>query len=159
MTVFKRSATALALAFAGVVSLQSPAQADSGMLSDVQTQGNVSFVSGGVGLDESVAFKQAAADYPLELMFVMASSPRNEYLSDVKVTVRDRSRGVVLDTVTKGPFLLARLPSGNYQIDATYGDVTKHQSISVRSGSHQRATFVWNKRDDATNTEVGQAAD
>jgi hypothetical protein len=159
MTVFKPSATALALAFAGVVSLQSPAQADSGILSNVQTQGNVSFVSGGVGLDESTAFKQAAASYPLELMFVMASAPRDEYLSDVKVTVRDASRGVVLDTVAKGPFLLARLPSGNYQIEASYGDVTKRQAVNVRSGGHQRATFVWNKRDDANSTEVGQSTD
>ena len=159
MTIYKSSAVALALAFAGVISLQSAAQAESGMLPDAQTQGNVSFVSGGVGQDEAAAFKQAAVSYPLELMFVQQASPRDEYLSEVKVTVRNSARNVVLDTVSKGPYFLARLPSGTYQIEASYGDVIKRQTVNVRSGSHQRATFVWNKRDDANPSEVGQAAD
>ena len=48
-----------------------------------QAQGRVSYVSGGIGDDEATAFKRAAADYPLEMLFVQSARPRDEFLADV----------------------------------------------------------------------------
>lgn len=114
----------------------------------VQTRGNVSFISGGVGEDDTAAMKSAAAAYSLELQFVRKATPRDEFLSDVKVTIRDRSRNVVLDTVTEGPFLLAKLPGGTYQVEAEHYGVTKRQTVNVSSGKRGRAMFVWTNQDD-----------
>ncbi len=114
-----------------------------------EMQGNVSFMSGGVGDDEAAAMKSAAAGYPLELHFVQKATPRDEFLADVKVRITDRrSRNVVLDTVAKGPFLLAKLPSGTYIIEADHVGVVKRQTIEVRAGRHSRSVFVWAASDE-----------
>lgn len=46
-----------------------------------QHQGNVAYVSSGVGKDEAIAFEKAAANYPLTLEFVgsQASRPRRAF--------------------------------------------------------------------------------
>lgn len=114
-----------------------------------EMQGNVSFMSGGVGDDEAAAMKSAAAGYPLELHFVQKATPRDEFLADVKVRITDRrSRNVVLDTVAKGPFLLAKLPSGTYIIEADHVGVVKRQTIEVRAGRHARSVFMWAASDE-----------
>lgn len=117
--------------------------ADPSALPTEVTQGNVRYVSGGVGEQAAAAFKQAAAKYPLELLFAQKSSPNDVYLAGVKVTVRDRAGKVVLDAVADGPYLLAALPAGKYQIDADHEGVSKRQAVEIVSGKHQRVVFVW----------------
>jgi len=132
-------ATALAATF-----LSFPASAADSNIAPVQSaQGNVNFITGGVGEDEAAAMKSAATGYSLELQFVQKAQPRDEFLADVKVRITDRSRNVVLDTVATGPYLLAKLPSGSYQIEADHGGVVKRHTVDVRSGKHAKAIFVW----------------
>ena len=50
---------------------------DSAALPAEQVQGNISFVTGGVGEDEAAALKRAAARYPLQLQFVQKNAGRN----------------------------------------------------------------------------------
>ncbi|MDB6084134.1 MAG: carboxypeptidase regulatory-like protein, partial [Gammaproteobacteria bacterium] len=56
------------------------------------------------------AIKQVAAQYPLELEFARTAIPQNEYVTDVKVLIKDHQGTLVLDTISDGPFLLAKLP-------------------------------------------------
>ncbi len=112
-------------------------------LPPVQEHGVVSYITGGIGEDEATAFRQAAATYPLELQFAQKARPRDEFLSDVRVTIRDRSGKLLLDAVTDGPYLLAKLPAGKYQIRADYNGVPKSQIVEIHAGKHQRAVFVW----------------
>ena len=141
----KRNASAFAAAAlaAGIIAAAPALGTDSTALPPEHVQGNARFVTGGVGEDEAAALKRAAAGYPLELQFVQKATPRDEYLADVKVTIRDRSRSVLLDTVSQGPFLLAKLPAGTYQIEAEYEGVVKRRTVAVRAGKHERAVFVW----------------
>ena len=146
----------IATIFAGALVAAAPAFAtDSTMLPAFQTQGTVSYVSGGVGEDQSDAFKRAAAEYPLELLFAQKATPRDEYLADVRVTIRDHTGNPVLETISAGPFLLANLPVGKYSIDAEYNGERKQQSVEVRNGKHRRAVFVWPTRDEAAGPVVG----
>jgi len=110
--------------------------------SQPQTQGSVSFISGGVGEDDSNRMKQMRADYPLELLFVTSGNP-NQYLSDVKVQIAGGGGKVALDTVSTGPFLLAKVPPGRYTITADNQGSVKKQSVQVGSGKTQRVMFVW----------------
>ena len=110
-------------------------------------QGAISYVSGGIGQDEAAAFKHAAATFPLELLFVQKAGPKNEFLADVSVSVVNRSGTALLETTADGPFLLAELPDGKYTIEAEYLGVHKHRIVEIRSGTHQRAVFVWTPRD------------
>ena len=121
---------------------------DMSSLPPVQVQGAVSYITGGVGEDEAAAFKHVAATYPLEMLFVQKARPRDEFLADVSVSVRDRSGNSLLETTADGPFLLAKLPAGKYQIEAQYLGERKHQTVEVRPGTHRRIVFVWAPRDE-----------
>ena len=140
-TTLSTAAMAAALFFTPFVQAASPAAAQ-------ETAGNVSYISGGVGEDEAAAMKSAAAGYPLELQFVQKATPRDEFLADVKVRITDRARNVVLDAVASGPFLLAKLPAGTYQIEADHVGVVKRQTVDIRPGKHQRSVFVWSATDE-----------
>ena len=131
--------------------------AESAALPPAQVQGAVSYVTGGVGLDEAAAFKLAAASYPLELMFVEKAGARNEFTADVKISLTDRSGAEVLDARTEGPFLLADLPAGEYAIEAEYRGKREHQTVRIRPGAHRRAVFVWQFRDRGEQRVVGSA--
>jgi len=72
-----------------------------------QTQGEVTFVSGGVGGEEQNALQAMKADYNLNLLFSVQGT--GEYLSDVKVTITDTSGNVFLETVADGPKLFAKI--------------------------------------------------
>ena len=119
----------------------SPAIAAEALPAEVK-QGSVRYVTGGIGADAVEAFKQAAAKYPLELLFAQKALPNDVYLAGVKVTVRQAGK-MLLDTESDGPFLLAHLPTGKYQIEAVSEGVTRQQTVDVQAGKHRRVVFVW----------------
>ena len=131
--------------------------AETSSLPPIQVQGVVSYISGGIGEDEAAAFKHAGATYPLEMLFAQKARPRDEFLADVRVTVRDRSDNSLLETTAEGPFLLAKLPAGKYKIDAEYRGERKHQSVEIRPGTHRRAVFVWAFRDESEEPILSSA--
>ena len=151
-TTYSTAALAAALFFAPFLQSASAATAQG-------TQGNVSYVSGGVGEDDAAAMKSAAAGYPLELQFVQKATPRDEFLADVKVRITDRARNVVLDAVASGPFLLAKLPPGTYQIEADHVGVVKRQTVDLRPGKHQKSVFVWSATDETRQSMAETSAD
>jgi hypothetical protein len=83
-----------------------------GTLPAEQTQGTVTYVSGGIGQDEAQAFAAAARQYPLTLEFVIKHTPRAEYTANVHITIIDAQGQRLLDTRSDSPFLLAKLPAG-----------------------------------------------
>ena len=108
-----------------------------------QMQGTVAYVTGGIGLDESSAIIQAAPGFPLELEFVRNTMGRNEYLSDVTVTIKDHTGRTVLETVSGGPFLLARLPTGQFMVSAERSGEAKQHVVNIRPEGHERVMFEW----------------
>jgi hypothetical protein len=107
------------------------------------TKGVATYMSGGIGQDESTLIQQEAKNYPLELEFVIKASPKDEYASDIHVTISDASNNVVLDTVSQGPFFLAKLPAGNYHLAAAKNGQVKERKIAIAPGSHQHIMFEW----------------
>jgi len=109
-----------------------------------KTQGPVAFRSGGVGLDESMAMREAAPKYALELEFVAKDSAgHGEYLAGNPVVITDEAGKTVLRTESEGPFLLASLPPGRYSVAATDDGRTKEQTVTVAPDKHQRIVFEW----------------
>jgi len=62
-----------------------------------QTQGDVTFVSGGVGEDEHKALRAIQGQYNLHLTFAVKGS--GEYASGVKVKIEDAKGHTFLDTI------------------------------------------------------------
>lgn len=108
-----------------------------------QTQGEVVFLSGGIGGDESEAIKKEAISWPLMLELAQAATPRAEYIGDVPVTISDESGKIVLDTIAEGPFLLVKLPPGKYSLDATYQSIKLYRQLNIQKGQHEKLTLIW----------------
>ncbi len=115
------------------------AYAQTAGLPDVQQQGEVSYVSGGVGLDESHAFQQAAHQWPLSLRFTGAGG---EYLSGVHVSITGHG-GEALKADTRGPYMLVKLAPGSYRVKADYNGKVQTRSVSVPAKGGAKAAFTW----------------
>ncbi|MEM5401558.1 MULTISPECIES: carboxypeptidase regulatory-like domain-containing protein [Paraburkholderia] len=111
-----------------------------GGMPQVQQQGDVSFVSGGVGLDESRALLSAEREWPLALRFTQRSG---EYVADVRVQITDSHGASVLDTTSRGPYMLVKVRPGRYNVHVSHAGVDKTSAVTVGSNGSARAAFIW----------------
>lgn len=119
--------------------------AGASLLPPEQKQGAITYLTGGIGLDEARAIERKASDYPLTLEFLVKASPRAEFTSNVKVRIEDQRGTVVLDTVTNGPFLLVDLPAGKYTVTADRDGEVKTRHIRIMEHRPKRSIFEWNQ--------------
>ena len=105
--------------------------------------GEVSYLTGGIGSSEAESMRAAAKDYTLEIVFVQKLKQLEEFISDVKVKIKDSQKNTVLDVITEGPFLLVNLPNGKYIITAEFNNDTKQQKVNVGAKKHQKIVFWW----------------
>ena len=115
--------------------------ADMEALPEAQTQNGITYLSGGIGLDESEAMKAAAKDYTL--MITCSVQPTGKYLADVKVNITDKSGSPVLETVIDGPMLLVQLAPGQYRISADNDGVTMNRTVDIGSKHPTRVNLSW----------------
>jgi len=81
-----------------------------------QTQGDVAFVSGGVGEEEHKALRAIQGQYNLHLTFAVKGS--GEFASGVNVKIEDAKGRTFLDTTADGPNLFVQLKPGHYKVTA-----------------------------------------
>jgi hypothetical protein len=108
-----------------------------------QTQGGVTYVSGGVGQEETQAFESAASRYPLALEFAIKHAPHAEYTANVHVVVTDTQGTRLLDTHSDGPFLLAKLPAGRYTVTAERHQQTLTRTVHIANHKPTHVMFLW----------------
>lgn len=117
-----------------------PPQACCGAM-EKQSDSGIPYASGGVGEDERQALTAMASKYSLKLVF--AGKGSGEFLSNVKVAVKDRKGGTVLDAVADGPWLFAKLPPGSYQVTASVGEQHQTRPVSVHKGKLATLAFYF----------------
>lgn len=105
-----------------------------------QTQGDVSFVSGGVGSVELSSLQAMKSNYNLHLLFALNTG---EYTSDVKVNISDSKGNVVLDTTSTGPMLYANLKPGRYTVMAELAGETIKRTAKISTNKAASLTFTW----------------
>ena len=106
----------------------------------VKTAGGVTYVSGGVGTDSIDRLNSLARDFNLKLVFALNSG---SYVSDVGVVIADAAGKTLLKTTSEGPWLLTRLPAGNYQVVATFAGNAVKRQIAVGAGKLRTVDFRW----------------
>ena len=104
------------------------------------TASGVTYVSGGAGTEAVDRLRSMERDFNLKLVFALNNG---EYLADVRVTVVDAANKVVLDTMSEGPWFLARLPAGTYQVNAAYGRSVERRSVALGATSLRTVDFRW----------------
>lgn len=108
-----------------------------------QTQNDVQYLVGGIGLDESEAIKAAMKDYSLALIFAQPQEGGAAYLSDVLVRIEDAAGKSVLDVKPDGPYLLVMLPPGSYKVTASSGGNSQDKTLNVQAGKTTRQRLDW----------------
>jgi hypothetical protein len=124
-----------------VTDTSSAGNANGGGLPQIQHQGDVSYVSGGVGQDESKALERERSHWPLSMQF---TGPGSDFLADVHVRIVDVHNNEVLHADSLGPFMLVKLRPGRYTVHATYKDRDQTRTVSIASKGSTQAAFYWN---------------
>lgn len=92
---------------------------------------------GGVGLEAREAL--AAEDWSLR---VEAAQPDGSYLGDFSARIL-QDGAVVVEAACDGPWLLARLPAGRYEVVATHRGETRSRAVELGETGQAVATFIF----------------
>ena len=114
-----------------------------GQLPKTQKQGDIAYITGGVGEDESKAIRGDAKNWPLIIDFSQHLQNHDAWISQVYLRILDVKGNGIFEVTTDGPFLLVNLPSGSYMLTATYEGITKTQKIQIVNGKAHRASLNW----------------
>ena len=106
----------------------------------MRTNGGVSYVSGGIGLESIDQLTAISREFNLKLVFALNSG---DYVSNVKVVIADAAGKPLLDTTADGPWFLTKLPAGNYQIAATFAGTTVTRRASVGAARLSTVDMRW----------------
>jgi hypothetical protein len=109
---------------------------------EIHVENEVTFVSGGIGFCESQEMRRISHEYQLELLFLEKTTSRESFLAGVPVQITDSKGSLAVDTITKGPLLLAKMPAGRYVITAIYDGIVKTHHLRI-DNKHQRVVFSW----------------
>jgi hypothetical protein len=112
--------------------------ADTSPAPTLQQKGEASFACGGIGLDESTAYRAAMHQHPLS---VMLTATDGSYLADVQIGIEraNGNRKSVLATDAQGPICLIDLPKGRYTVKASSGAATQQRTVTV--GGHPQTVY------------------
>jgi hypothetical protein len=108
----------------------------------VHHEGDITYLSGGIGQDEAQAMKRAAGQYPLELVFVQRDGKKESFLADMPVRIVDAKGTVVFDGRSEGPYFLAELPGGRYTVSTKLDAWSFSRRVTVGK-EHERVVFAW----------------
>ena len=101
---------------------------------------DVAVLAGGVGTSEQESLIAREKEFNLKLVFSLV---QGNYVADVNVAVRDSKGRKVIEREEVGPFLLARLPAGEYDIVATRGETKVSRKVKVAGDRLRTEHLRW----------------
>src|SRR5690606_12997359 len=116
-----------------------PPGAAMAQLPTVERQGDVAYLTGGVGTQERAALEELAAREGMTLKLEFAE-PEGAFVSAVEVTITSAAGEELLRVRTDGPWLFAKLPAGEYQVRTKYRDMERQAKVTVRETGTQKQT-------------------
>lgn len=108
---------------------------------EVRRVQDVYWVSGGVSADERDEMILALPDHNLKVL--TAAEKSGAFLAGAQVVVRDAAGRTLLETSLDGPWLLARLPPGNYQLIATLGGKSQTRAFTAPASGRREIFLYW----------------
>jgi len=105
-----------------------------------EQQNGISYLSGGIGLDEA-RFVQHSHGYNLHMSFSVG--PANEYLPDVSVVVQNAQGHSVFSLDQAGPLVYVQLPPGKYTVVTTRNGQERRNTVDIGSGPARDLNLHW----------------
>jgi hypothetical protein len=106
---------------------------------EVYQQGDISYVSGGIGKEERDALQATQANYNLR---VMNADKTGHFSGDTRIIIRDLQHNILLD-VTSGPLFYANMPRGKYVVEGFINQQSKKQRVTIAKGKPALVRFMW----------------
>lgn len=110
---------------------------------DTQYSQGISYITGGVGEEESQAILAETKQWPLLLELSQIEGSRGVWIFGAKVKVLNSQGIVVFDAPADGPYILINLPAGDYSIEASYEGVVQKRALTLKSNSNQKISIFW----------------
>ena len=140
-TRFWRPVAALAL---GGASLLGALAAHAAYNQPIHMANGIEYMSGGISSDEAALMQTVAPRWPATFEFAIKDGTRSDFAADIAVTVRDAAGRALLSQVNaEGPFMVARLEPGRYEVEATLAGRTLKQTVEIHAGGPTRTLFLW----------------
>lgn len=98
------------------------------------------YMSGGFGSDERKALRAMGRNFSLKLVF---AAKNGDYLSAVKVIVKDQRGEIWLEAVSEGPWFYVKLPRGKYQVQAAYKDRMIKKAATISPPKQTSLSYYW----------------
>ena len=105
-----------------------------------QTSEGIRYMTGGIGDEELAQIDAAKTDYNVKLVL---AEKTGTYISSVKLTLSNILGDTLVDIASAGPLVLLQLPTGTYQINATYEGKLLQKRIDCRANRAQTVVFGW----------------
>ena len=104
----------------------------------------VEYMSGGIGADEAELMQTVSPRWAATFEFAVKDRKGADLAANVHVTVRDKSGTALLDNVVSGgPYMVARLEPGQYEVEAQLGGQSLKQPLQIMAGAPAKATFLF----------------
>lgn len=133
-----------AAALCGAVLLAALSPAHAAVNPPIHMTNGIEYMSGGIGSDEAKLMETVAPRWPATFEFAIKDHKGAEFAADVHVTVRDNRGTALIDNVVSGgPFMVARLDPGTYEVEARLLGNTLKQTLHVLPGAPAKVAFVW----------------
>lgn len=110
---------------------------------DTQSSLGISYVSGGVGEEESKAMLAEAMQWPLMLELSQLEGGRGIWIFGTAIKILNAKKKLIFDAQAEGPYILINLNAGDYLIEATYEGVVQKRSIHIKSDESQKMSIFW----------------
>lgn len=137
----------LAVPLAFVLAQPTPSAArdrESSLISSKTGQG-YAFMSGGVGIEERNLMQRKAGAYDLDLSF---ADKQGHYLSDVSVVIDNENGTQLVNSTATGPFFYIDLPTGKYDVKASFDNQTEEiKNLNISKDHSTKELLHWNLSD------------
>ena len=123
--------------------------ASSAAITEGRTANDRSYMSGGIGLEESERLKQMADKYSLQLVI---SSRSGAYLADTHVTITGANGQKLLDLPMDAPWLLVDLVPGSYKVVVAHAGRTQERNVTLTPGKREQVVVQFDVPADTAKT-------
>ncbi len=103
----------------------------------VQQQGDIQYITGGIGTDERDQLEATKSDYNLH---ITNTATDGAFANNTNLVISDR-KGTALVTAVAGPIFYAALPAGTYTISAANGDQQQNKTVKLGKGTTKTNLF------------------
>jgi hypothetical protein len=110
---------------------------------NTQYSQGISYISGGVGEEESQAILAEAKQWPILLELSQLENGRGVWIFGAKIKILNAQNQVVFDAQADGPYMLVNLPVGDYLLEGSYQGVVQKRSVTVKTESPQKINLFW----------------